>query len=352
MLQSVRIGPLREGSRIIGTITVIDDVTERVEREAELQNHQEHLEELVTQRTAELQQTLAQLKQAQAHLVQSEKMSSLGQLVAGVAHEINNPVNFIYANLTHVNQYVKDLLNLIQHYQECYPHPAKSIQALAEDIDLDFIRKDIPKILKSMEIGTERISHIVMSLRNFSRLNEAEMKWVDIHEGLDNTLLILDHRLKSKKLDCPDIQVIKDYGNLPKVQCYAGQLNQVFMNILSNAIEAIEEYNQDRLSYDGTLVRPSDIRNSPNTIIICTEVLADSDRVVIMIGDNGPGMTPEVSERLFEPFFTTKPVGSGTGLGMSISYQIVVQKHRGEVQCISAQGYGTAFLIYLPIKQY
>jgi signal transduction histidine kinase len=200
-------------------------------------------------------------------------------------------------------------------------------------------------------MGAERISQIVLSLRNFSRLDEVGMKWVDIHQGLDNTLLILSHRLKSKKRESQDIQIIKDYGKLPKVQCYPGQLNQVFMNILSNAIEAIDEYNKERISSgDASLTLP-EIENRPSTIWICTEVLPKSNQVIILIGDNGPGMKPEVSQRLFEPFFTTKPVGSGTGLGLSISYQIVVEKHRGQVQCISAPGYGAAFLISVPIYQ-
>jgi signal transduction histidine kinase len=307
--------------------------------------HQSHIAAATAQEQAtKLEQTLHELQQTQAQLVQSEKMSSLGQLVAGVAHEINNPVSFIYGNLSHVDQYAKDLLNLIQLYQQYYPHPAPEIQATAEEIDVDFIEEDLPKILSSMEIGVDRIRNIVLLLRNFSRLDQAEMKWVNIHEGLDHTLLILAHRLKAKRPNCPDIQVIKDYGKLPKVQCYAGQLNQVFMNILSNAIDAIEEYNKER-SVD-------DIKNRPSTIWICTEVLASCNQVIILIGDNGSGMTPEICNRLFDPFFTTKPVGSGTGLGMSISYKIVVEKHGGELQCISAPSQGTAFLIYLPIRQH
>ena len=305
--------------------------------------HQSHTAtDKAQEQAAKLEKALGELRETQTQLVQSEKMSSLGQLVAGIAHEINNPVSFIYGNLSYVKQYAEDLLTLVQRYQEHYPHSAE-IQSLAEEIDLDFIREDLPKILTSMRIGTERISQIVLSLRNFSRIDEAERKWVDIHSGLDNTLLILAHRLKARQPECTDIQVIKDYGNLPNVQCYPGQLNQVFMNILSNAIEAIDEYNKERFL--------EDIRKHPNTIWICTQVLPDSNQVVVLIGDNGPGMTQEVSQRLFEPFFTTKPVGSGTGLGLSISYQIVVEKHRGQMQCISAPGCGTAFLIYLPIRQ-
>ncbi len=293
-------------------------------------------------KATQLELTLHELQQTQSQLIQSEKMSSLGQLVAGVAHEINNPVNFIYGNLSHINQYTQDLLELIRLYQKYHPRSASEIQALAEAIDLDFIQEDLPKILSSMEIGTDRIRQIVLSLRNFSRLDEAEKKRVDIHEGLDNTLMILAHRLKAKQPEYPDIQVIKNYGNLPKVQCYAGQLNQVFMNILSNAIEAIEEDNQG-----GSL---EDIPKYPRTIQIRTNI-NDSNQVIIRISDNGPGMTQEVQRRLFDPFFTTKPVGQGTGLGMSISYKIVVEKHSGQLECISAPGQGTEFLISIPIQQ-
>ncbi|HBB35838.1 MAG TPA: PAS domain S-box protein [Cyanobacteria bacterium UBA8803] len=300
------------------------------------------------EQAAKLEQALDELQQTQAQLVQSEKMSSLGQLVAGVAHEINNPINFIYGNLIHINNYAEELLNLIQLYQEYYPQPAAEIQALEADIDLDFIKEDLSKILSSMKIGADRISQIVLSLRNFARLDEAEMKWVDIHEGLDNTLLILSHRLKGKDPGTPAIQVIKDYGNLPKVQCYPGQLNQVFMNILTNAIDAIEENPKTQTSADVSLTS-ADTHDRSNIILIGTEVLADSNQVVILIGDNGLGMTQEVQQRMCDPFFTTKPVGKGTGLGMSISYQIVVERHKGKLQCISAPGYGTVFLIYIPI---
>jgi signal transduction histidine kinase len=306
--------------------------------------HQSRTAAAVAQEQAtQLEQTVRELKHTQAQLVQSEKMSSIGQMVAGVAHEINNPINFIYGNLTHVNVYAEDLLNLIQLYQEYYPQPAPEIQAETEAIELDFIKEDLPKILSSMKIGADRISEIVLSLRNFSRLDEAEMKWVDIHEGIDNTLLILAHRLKAKQRETPDIQVLKDYGHLPNVQCYPGQLNQVFMNILTNAIDALEEDNKQRLS--------EDIKNHPSIIWICTQVLADCNQLIILIGDNGPGMTQEVKQKIFDPFFTTKPIGQGTGLGMSISYQIVVEKHGGQLDCISAPGQGTVFLISLPISQ-
>lgn len=310
--------------------------------QAELLN-QSHLAAVSAQeQAAKLEQALRELQQTQAQLVQSEKMSSLGQLVAGVAHEINNPISFIYGNLSHTHQYAEDLLGLLECYQKNYPNPVPEVQAEAEAIDLNFIKEDMPKILSSMELGVDRIRQIVLSLRKFSRLDEAAMKWVNIHEGLDSTLLILAHRLKAKKPGCSDIKVIKDYGDLPQVQCHAGLLNQVFMNILANAIDAIENYNQG-YSLEGTKKRSG-------IIWICTQIVGDN-QAIILIGDNGSGMTSEVSHRLFDPFFTTKPVGSGTGLGMSISYQIVVQKHGGKLQCISAPGQGTAFLIQIPIQQ-
>jgi PAS domain S-box-containing protein len=279
---------------------------------------QSHIAALKAQEQAErLEQIIRELQQTQAQLIQSEKMSSLGQLVAGVAHEINNPINFIYGNLTHAHQYTEELLNIIQLYQQYYPNPVTAIKASADVIDLDFLKEDFPKIIGSMKMGAERIREIVLLLRNFSRLDESEMKQVDIHEGINNTLLILAHRLKAKSTEYSEIKVIKDYGKLPLVHCYAGQLNQVFMNILTNAIDAIDEYNKERSL--------SEIKNHPSTIWICTEIL-DENQVIILIGDNGPGMNEQVRSKLFDPFFTTKPVGSGTGLGMSISYKIIGEK--------------------------
>lgn len=290
---------------------------------------------------------LQNLKQTQSQLIQTEKMSSLGQMVAGIAHEINNPVNFITGNLSHTSDYIQELLNVVYLYQQCYPNPHPEIIARLEEIDIDFIIDDLPKMLSSMEIGAERIRQIVLSLRNFSRLDEAEMKPVNIHEGIDNTLLILHHRLNLHPNNT-GIQVIKEYGELPLVECYAGQLNQVFMNILSNAIDAL-----DPLIGNESLVRsnPEENSNSQLPTIRISTAVRNNNQVVIQIADNGSGMTEDVRKRLFDPFFTTKPVGKGTGLGLSISYQIVVEKHGGLLKCFSEPGKGAEFSIEIPLGQ-
>jgi signal transduction histidine kinase len=274
-------------------------------------------------------------------MLQSEKMSSLGQLVAGVAHEINNPVNFIYGNIAPAHDYIQDLLNLIKLYQKYYPDPVTVIQSEITAIDLEFLMADLPKLLYSMKIGADRIRQIVLSLRNFSRLDEAEYKAVDIHEGIDSTLLILEYRLKAKPA-YPGIKIIKKYGDLPLVQCYAGQLNQVFMNILTNAIDALEERDEQRTQQE--------IQQSPSVIQICTEIIS-KNQIAIKIADNGLGIPEKIKQRIFDPFFTTKPIGKGTGMGMSISYQIVTQNHHGTLECISCPDQGTAFVIVIPLKQ-
>ncbi|MCU0543169.1 MAG: PAS domain S-box protein [Oscillatoriaceae cyanobacterium Prado104] len=288
----------------------------------------------------ELEHALHQLQRTQSQLIQSEKMSSLGQLVAGVAHEINNPVNFIYGNLTHAKEYTQELLYTIELYQKHYPEPVPEIREEIENIELDFLVEDLPKLLSSMKVGADRIQQIVASLRTFSRMDEAEMKAVNIHDGIDSTLMILQHRLKAKH-DRPEIQVIKEYGKLPLVECYAGQLNQVFMNILSNALDALEERDARRSA--------EEIKQQPSRIRISTEILT-FDRVIIRIADNGPGIPENVGTRLFDPFFTTKPVGKGTGMGLSISYQIVTERHGGSLYCNSAPGVGAEFAIEIPLK--
>jgi PAS domain S-box-containing protein len=280
-----------------------------------------------TQKATQLEQVLHSLQQTQSQLIQTEKMSSLGQLIAGLAHEINNPISFIYGNISYADKYIQDLLCILKLYQTAYPKPVPNIKRLEEEIDLSFLVEDLPKILDSMKVGATRIRDLVLSLRNFSRLDEAEKKTVDLHEGLNSTSLILQHRLKPQA-GFSGIQIIKEYGKLPLVNCYPSQLNQVFMNLLTNAIDALD-------SVENPMIR------------ICTQI-DDLGCIIIRIADNGFGMTEAVISRLFDPFFTTKPIGKGTGLGLSISYQIIVEKHKGTIQCYSEVGKGTEFVITLP----
>ncbi|WP_445242355.1 ATP-binding protein [Microcoleus sp. S13_C5] len=310
----------------------------RQEREDKLRQSEAREREKAIQ----LELAMQNLQRTQAQLIQTEKMSSLGQLVAGVAHEINNPVNFIYGNLTYVNEYTQQLLELINLYEQYDAHNHPEIEAFIEKIELEFIREDLPKMLSSMKVGAERIRQIVLTLRNFSRLDEAEMKPVNIHEGIDSSIVILQSRLKPKP-DCPPIQIIQEYGDLPKIECYVGQLNQVFMNLLSNAIDALNYYDKKR--------SPEQIKNDPSMITIRTYML-NHDWVRISVKDNGLGITSEVGTHLFSPFFTTKPVGQGTGLGLSISYQIVVDKHGGDLRCLSQPDRrGAEFVIEIPVRQ-
>ncbi len=320
------------------------DISDRKFAEEALQQSETQLR----QQAQELQTTLEKLQRTQMQLIQSEKMSSLGQLVAGVAHEINNPVNFIYGNLNYASEYTEDLLQVVRLYQQHYPNPVPAIQDLLGDTDLDFLLEDMPKLLKSMRVGAERIQKIVMSLRNFSRIDEAECKAVDLHEGIDNTLMLLQHRLKGKPGQ-PAIQVVKEYGSLPQVECYASSLNQVFMNILSNAIDALEDA-LDWGDWGDSQSDPCGNRPDAPTITIRTEYIIP-DRVAIYLIDNGPGIPETVQKRLFDPFFTTKPVGKGTGLGMSISYQIVTERHGGTLECRSEPGQGAMFRIEIPTRQ-
>ncbi|MGD2180298.1 GAF domain-containing sensor histidine kinase [Lusitaniella coriacea] len=299
--------------------------------------HQGFLLAQTQKQTAELAQALETLQQAQAQLIQTEKMSSLGQLVAGIAHEINNPVNFIYGNLNYVSEYAENLLKHIHLYRTVYSEPNPKIEVQAEEIELEFLEDDLPKIITSLKVGAERIRSIVLSLRNFSRLDESGMKPVDLHEGIDSTLSILQHRLKAKE-SRQEIEILKFYDDLPRIHCYASQLNQVFMNIIVNSIDALEERDLDRKTIT--------IRTQKNN-----RSLDGSPWVLIEISDNGSGMPESVQKSIFNPFFTTKPIGKGTGLGLAISYQIVVEKHQGFLRCESSPGQGTTFKIEIPTHE-
>ncbi|BAY63359.1 multi-sensor signal transduction multi-kinase [Calothrix brevissima NIES-22] len=291
------------------------------------------------EKSQQLQQSLEKLQRTQAQLVQTEKISSLGQLVAGVAHEVNNPLGFISGSLSYTEQYITDLIAHLNLYQQQYPNPPAEIQEHGEEIEIEYLLKDLPKMINSMQLGSDRIQDIMQSLRNYSRNDDGQRKLSDIHKGLDTTLMILQHRLKAKS-NRPAIQVIKEYGNLPQIPCYLGQLNQVFMNFLANAIDALEESNTGK--------KYSDLEKQPNIIMIKTAL--ENDYAVITIADNGLGISQELQQLIFHPFFTTKAEGKGTGLGLSISHQIITEKHAGTLECNSAPGNGTEFIIHLPLN--
>lgn len=314
------------------------EMAEKEKARAELQQLNASLEARVQQRTetvrqknGELETALVELKQAQAHLVHSEKIAALGQLLAGVAHEINNPLGFVSGSIDHTQAYVAGLLELLQVYRETYGEQDEAVVEMIEEIDLDFVSEDLVKMLGSMKAGTDRIIEIVRSLRNFSRVDRQCFSAANIHEGIDSTLLLLNNRLRMIGKDQQTIEVVKQYGELPEINCDIGQLNQVFMNILANAIEAFEQ---------------SAVTGIKPVITIATRPL--SDVVEISIKDNGAGIPADVVENIFQPFFTTKPADKGTGLGLSISHKVITQKHKGQIVCESQVGKGTLFVMTIP----
>lgn len=354
------------------------EILERQKAEIKLQEAHSHLKTLVKERTLQLREANAQLKQdllkrermtteleqamrelqeTQLQLIQTEKMSGLGQLVAGIAHEINNPINFIYGNLQHAQQYVEEILGTLTLYEKYYPQIPQEIREHRKNVDLNFLREDVKQLIASMNAGVNRIRNLLLSLKTFSRLDESALKMADIHQGIDSTLLLIQNRLQEHH-NFQHIQVIREYETLPQIECYPGQLNQVFLNLLLNAIDAVEEVQtKDHLRESSNGVVVSHVSPSAKQtykkpqIRIKTHMSQEGDRLIISIRDNGPGIAPEIQPKLFDPFFTTKPVGKGTGLGLSISYQIVVENHGGQLECLSEPNQWTEFQIVLPISQ-
>ncbi len=321
---------------VVGILGTYQDITERKTAEIALQE----LNQKLANQTTELSRTLEQLQQSQLQLIQTEKMSALGNLIAGVAHEINNPTSFLSGNLEPAKEYAQDIFELLDLYQECFSEPPDDILQTIEDIDLEYIREDLPKIFDSMAEGVKRITNISKSLRTFSRADTEAKVPFQLHEGIDSTLLILQHRLKANE-QRPAIQIVRDYGDIPVVSCFPGQINQVFMNLLANAIDALDESNQDKAFHE--------IEAQPNVITIKTDLSIDKQFVTIAIKDNGKGMTEAIQSQIFKNSFTTKAVGKGTGLGLAIAQQIIVDKHGGNIHVASELGLGTEFAIQLPM---
>ena len=321
---------------------IIEEITRLWSQASTFEQLLEVLEGTALEQAKKLEETLDELKRTQSQLIQSEKMSSLGQLVAGIAHEINNPVGFISSNVEHAKTHISDLLYLLRLYQQNYPEPTEEIQEAIEQVDLQFIEEDLPNILSSMQGGSQRIAQIVLSLRNFSRLDESELKAVNIHEGLESVLCMVRYYLDQNKID-----LVTAYNDLPLVECFPSYLNQVFMCMITNAIEAIAITKQHLLAN----LNPSLSKEQPDvlTISIRTE-RSDADRVAIFIADNGCGMTEDVQKKMFDPFFTTKPVGKGTGMGLALAYKTIVEQHGGDLRCKSSPK-GTEFCITIPIHQ-
>ncbi|MGB3292141.1 MAG: ATP-binding protein [Phormidesmis sp.] len=313
-----------------------EEIFQRAQIDIELRKSQETLQK----KAAELEETVAKLQQM-PQLIQAEKMSSLEGLVAGIAHEINNPATFIYGNLVHVEEYMQDLLDIVKLYQEHCSNPSAEIKKVTKSVDLNFLQKDLSSMLTSIRSGTERVSQIVSALRDFSRLDESDLKTADVHSGLESTLLLLQHRLIATPVRS-EIELFKDYGQLPQIECFPRQLNQVFLNILTNAVDAIElaserrQYAQQKRLYGRITIRTAAV---------------DTQWIKIVIKDNGAGIPAQTQGKIFDPFFTTKPIGCGTGMGLSISYQIVVGQHDGKLDCHSTEGEGTEFVIQLPLNQ-
>lgn len=319
-----------------------EEVIARLKLHLSLSHLTHTLEQQVEERTAELSKSLEQLQKTQLQLVQSEKMSTLGQLVAGIGHEINNPINSITANVYHVEEYANDMLQLLNLYQEKFTDADPLIDSLLEKIDLEFISEDLPSLIKSVQHGARRLEDISLSLRTFARSDSSSKVEFQIHDGINSTLMLLRHRLKANEKH-PEIQVIKEYDDLPPISCYPGQINQVFMNLIANAIDAFDELNSNR-SYQ-------EIAADPNIITVNTAVNSDLNIVTIRIKDNGTGLSPQLQDRIFEQTFTTKPVGKGTGLGLAISYQIIVEKHKGKIEYNSTFDRGMEFTVTLPINE-